>query len=217
MPKWFKAIVAVLLLPFCLGCLRAFWRVLAASGAADTFWVAFTAGVICWVVVFMLLPRPMWVYVVGHEMTHALWTWVFGGRVKKIKATSRGGYVNVTKTNFVIALAPYFFPFYAFLVVIFFGAGHLLWNWAKYWSIFHLLLGAAYAFHVTLTIYILRLEQSDITQHGYLFSGVVIFLGNVLVPLLALPLLTERVGLFMAISWCFSETGAVLGQLSRLL
>ncbi|MBI3191792.1 MAG: M50 family metallopeptidase, partial [Pedosphaera parvula] len=110
MPKWVKAILAVLLLPVCIGAAKALWRVLQASGSADTFWVAMLAGAACWVVIFLLLPKPMWLYVVGHEMTHALWTWLFGGRVKSLKATSKGGQVVVTRSNFLIVLAPYFFP-----------------------------------------------------------------------------------------------------------
>jgi hypothetical protein len=48
----------------------------------------------------------------------------------------------------MIALAPYFFPFYAVLVVGAFVAGRLFWNWQPYTVWFHLLLGAAYAFHL---------------------------------------------------------------------
>src|SRR5258707_15685925 len=101
MLKWCKTIVAVLLLPLCLGALRALWLVLRSSGQATTIWVAILSGVACWLVIFMLLPKPMWVYVFGHELTHALWTWLFAGRVKKLKVTSKGGHVVVTKNNFL--------------------------------------------------------------------------------------------------------------------
>jgi hypothetical protein len=217
MPKWLKVIIAIFLLPVCIGAAKALWLVLKASGASDSFWVVFLAGAVCWLVIFMLLPRPMWLYVVGHEMTHAIWTWIFGGKVKKMKVSSKGGHVIISKSNFIIALAPYFFPFYAFLLVLVFGAGHLIWGWSKYWTVFHLLLGVAYAFHVTLTIYILRTEQTDITEHGYFFSIVIIFLGNVLLPLICLPILTQGVGLLTAFGWWFRCTGDVFVRLSRLL
>jgi len=97
--------------------------VLRASGSADVVWVATLAGAGCWLAIFLLLPKPMWVYVFGHELTHAIWTWLFGGRVKKFKASSQGGHVVVTRNNFIIALAPYFFPLYAVLVVLVFAAG----------------------------------------------------------------------------------------------
>jgi hypothetical protein len=60
----------------------------ARRGGADTVWVPLLAGAACWVVIFLLLPKPMWIYVFGHELTHALWTWLFGGQVKKMKVTS---------------------------------------------------------------------------------------------------------------------------------
>jgi len=217
MPKWVKLIIAILLLPICAGAAMALWMVLQKSGSADTTWVPLLAGAACWVVVFLLLPKPMWIYVFGHELTHAIWTWLFGGQVKKFKATSDGGHVVVTKTNFLVALAPYFFPLYAVLVVVGFFIGHLIWNWGNYLVWFHLLLGAAYAFHVTLTWQILQTRQSDITQEGYLFSAVIIFLGNVTVLLLGIPLLAAKVGLWTAIGWWFECTGEVFHWLGRLL
>ena len=74
----------------------------------------------------------MWIYVLGHELTHALWTWLFGGKVKKMKVSSSGGHVVISKTNFFIALAPYFFPLYAVIVVAVFATGHLIWDWKSY-------------------------------------------------------------------------------------
>src|SRR5262245_3047890 len=126
MPKWAKTIVALLLLPFCASAVAALLRVLRTTGQADTFWVAFLGGAACWLVVFLLLPKPMLIYVFGHELTHALWTWLFGGRVKRFKATSKGGHVVISKTNSLIVLAPYFFPLYAVLVLLLFALGHLV-------------------------------------------------------------------------------------------
>jgi hypothetical protein len=216
MPKWAKTIVAILLLPFCIGATRALVMVLRASGSADTAWVAMLAGAACWLVIFLLLPRPMWVYVFGHELTHALWTWLFGGRVRIFKATSDGGHVVVSKTNFLLTLAPYFFPLYVAVVVVVFMAGHWLWSWTRYQVWFDLLVGAAYAFHVTLTCHALQTRHSDITQQGRLFSAVIIWLVNVGVLLLGVPLVTSRVGLFTALGWCLECTGEVLHGLGRI-
>ncbi|HEX3800137.1 MAG TPA: hypothetical protein VH413_15695 [Verrucomicrobiae bacterium] len=217
MPKWCKTIVAILLLPVCLGAIKALWLVFRHSSDASTMWVALGGGAACWIVIYLMLPKPMWIYVVGHEFTHVLWTWLFGGKVKKFKASAKGGHVVVTKTNFLIALAPYFFPVYAAIVVAVFIIGHLIWNWLPYLVWFHLLLGAAYAFHVTLTWHILKTEQSDITQHGYLFSFVIIFLGNVTVLMLGVPSLAARVGVFTAFGWWFECTGQVIQRLGRFL
>ena len=206
MPKWCKTIIAILLFPSCFAAALTLWKLVQASGSADTVWAATLAGAACWLAIYLLLPKPMWVYVFGHELTHALWTWAMGGRVKKFKAASGGGHVVVTKSNFLIALAPYFFPVYALLVVLVFLTGHWLWNWQPYLVWFHLLLGAAYGFHVTLTWHILKGRQSDISDQGYLFSAVVIFLGNVFVLLLGIPLLTGNVNIATAFSWWMKGT-----------
>ena len=215
MPKWCKTILAVLLLPLCLGAGWALERVVLASGNADTIWIALLSGAACWLVIYLLLPKPTWIYVVGHELTHALWTWAMGGRVTKFKASSQGGHVLVTKNNFLIALAPYFFPLYAALVVVSFQVGQLIWDWHKYQVWFHFLLGAAYSFHLTLTWHVLKSDQSDITSQGYLFSFVVIFLGNVLVLLIGIPLLTARPEVITALHWWGDCTLGVLQQLAQ--
>ena len=215
MPKWIKFIVAILLLPVCAGGGMALWQVLCASGRADVVWVPLLGGAACWGVIFLLLPKPMWLYVFGHELTHALWTWIFGGQVKKMKVGSGGGHVVISKSNFIIALAPYFFPFYAVLVIAVFALGHCFWHWAGSLVWFHLAVGAAYAFHVTITWHALKTQQSDITSQGYLFSAVIVFLGNVGVLLLGLPLLTARVGLLNALGWWLENTGLVLNWLSQ--
>ena len=49
------------------------------------------------------------------------------------------------------------------------------------------------------------------------FSGVVIFLGNVLVLLLAIPLLTGQGALLTVLGWWLEATGALLKRLSALL
>jgi hypothetical protein len=217
MPKWVKTILGVLLLPFCFGGVKALWLVLRRSGDADTIWVATIAGASCWVVVYFLLPKPMLLYVFGHELTHALWTWAFGGRVKRFKASAKGGHVLITKTNFLIALAPYFFPLYVALTVLVFAIGHLVWGWAHYLPWFHLLVGAAYAFHVTLTWHVLKSRQSDITDQGYLFSAVIIFLGNIGVLLIGVPLLTAKVDLSDALGWWLQGSGDALKRIGYFL
>lgn len=217
MPKWAKFVIAIILLPLCVGAFQALWWTFRVTGTADQTWVPMLAGGACWICIFVLLPKPMWIYVFGHELTHAIWAWLFGGKVKKFKATSKGGHVVVTKTNFLIALAPYFFPVYVALIVLLFVIGHLIWNWKQFAVWFHLLIGAAYAFHLTLTWHILKTRQTDITQQGYLFSAVIIFLGNVSVLLIGLPLLTARVDLLTVFGRWLQYTGQFLQRLGAIL
>ena len=216
MPKWLKLIFALLLLPVCWGAAMALWRVSLATGKADTVWVAFGSGAACWLVIYLLLPKPMLIYVFGHELTHVLWTWAMGGRVKKFKASAGGGQVVVSKTNFLIALAPYFFPLYAILVVLIFLVLDYFWEWRWQIAWFHLLLGAAYTFHLTLTANALKTRQSDITDQGYLFSAVVIFLGNIVVLLIGIPLLTGHGGVGEAFKLWYEATQESLHWVANL-
>jgi hypothetical protein len=167
-------------------------------------------------VVFLLLPKPMRTYVFGHELTHVLWTWLCGGKVSKFQVSSQSGHVVVSKTNFLIALAPYFFPVYAVLVVAGYALGRWLWQWPAASPWFHLVLGAAYGFHITLTWHILETDQTDVSDQGYLFSAVVIYFGNILVLLLGLPLLTAKVSSVAAMQWWWSELLVLAESLRNL-
>lgn len=170
--KLWKLLFAVLLLPVCAGGGVALFKTIHAVGAADTAWVPLMAGAASWLAVYMLLPKPMWVYVFGHEFTHAIWAWLFGGSVQGMKVSADGGHVYVTKDNFLITLAPYFFPLYALSVAGVYVLGNRLWGWsgAVPLGAFHTLLGVAYAFHITLTWRILQVHQPDIASQGKLFS-----------------------------------------------
>jgi hypothetical protein len=215
MPKSAKTIVAILLLPLCWGAVRALVRVVAATGQADTVWIALIGGAACWWAIYLMLPKPMWIYVFGHELTHALSTWLCGGSVQRFKVTSDGGQVIVSKTNFLIALTPYFVPLYAIIVVIVFWGGNSLFGWGVHAVWFHLVLGGAYAFHLTLTWHILQMRQTDITGQGYIFSAVIIFLGNILVLLTGIPLLTQRVELLTALAWWISDSISGFGWVAN--
>jgi hypothetical protein len=97
-----------------------------------------------------------------------------------------------------------------------FWAGHWFLNWRHYLVWFHLLLGAAYAFHVTLTWHILSHSQTDISEQGYLFSAAIIFLGNVAVLLVGIPLLVAHVRVVTALEWWLDGTLGVLRGLLRI-
>ena len=190
MPKWLKLIIGILLLPACFGAASALSRVVSAAGNAQTFWIALIGGAACWLTVFLLLPKPMLVYVFGHELTHALWTWVCGGRVKKFKASAKGGHVVITRSNFLIALAPYFYPLYSLVVIVLYGVASLFYNVAGstvtflmmtplQWLFF--LLGATWAFHLSFTFWMIPKGQTDLTAHGTFFSLVIIYGMNLLI------------------------------------
>jgi len=220
--RWVKFIFAIFLLPACAILTQTFFTAFARAAVTQRLWAGeefwfFSLGAVLWLIAFFGLPRPMLVYVFGHELTHALWVLLMGGRVSRFRVGREGGHVVTNRNNFWIALAPYFFPLYAILVVLLFLAGHWLWNWQHYVVWFHLLLGAAYAFHLTLTWHILKNSQPDITQQGYLFSAVIIFLGNVSVLLVGIPFLTARLNVLTAFHWWVKGTQDIVLSVGKIL
>ena len=75
--------------------------------ASDEFWF-FGLGVVMWLIVFFALPRPLVIYVFGHELTHALWVWMMGGRVSDFHVSREGGHIISDKHNVWIAWRPIF-------------------------------------------------------------------------------------------------------------
>ena len=158
--------------------------------------VPLVAGIACMGGLYRWLPRPMWVYVLGHEFTHALATMACGGRVKGMKVTGEGGHVYVTGIIFC-HISPVFCAAVCRVGVrvIRLGTDVLGVEHPVGLGSFHWALGLAYAFHVLLTVEILRTRQPDITSQGPLFSGVIILLGNTLILMAGWSLVMGEPGL----------------------
>jgi len=134
--------------------------------------------VLLWLIAFVGLPRPILLYVFGHELTHAVWIWLMGGRVSRFRVGRDGGHVVTNRTNFWIALAPYFFPLYSILAIAIYGAFSLFYNMQLYGGLLYAVIGATWAFHLTFTCLMIPKNQTDLRDHGTFFSLIVIYLMN---------------------------------------
>ena len=139
----------------------------------------FLAGCLAYLVVHLLFKKPIFTYVIGHELTHALFAMLFGGSVKSLQAGERGGRVTVTKSNFVITLAPYFFPLYTVIAMACYGAARAWGASAAATNTIIFVSGAAFSFHLVLTFMFLLADQTDIIEQGAAFSYPLIYLFNV--------------------------------------
>ncbi|MBU1694994.1 MAG: hypothetical protein KJ726_01150 [Verrucomicrobia bacterium] len=179
-----KFLVGLLFLPFCAAATRTVWHL--APSVAVTSQVSpasvwgLAAGFSLWVVLFLCLPRPVTAYVFAHELTHAVWGWAMGARISRFRVGARGGSVNLSKSNFLITLAPYFFPLYTILVVAAHGLLALFYDMRAYEPLWLGFVGLTWSFHLTFTITTLRQHQPDIRIHGRLFSYALIYLFNLL-------------------------------------
>ncbi|MGC2626319.1 MAG: hypothetical protein WA269_05725 [Candidatus Udaeobacter sp.] len=181
--KWVKFIFAVFLLPMCGVLTQTFFTVFARAAVTQRLWAGeefwfFSLGAVLWLITFFGLPRPILIYVFGHELTHALWVWLMGGRVSQFRVGPDGGHVVTTKTNFWIALAPYFFPIYSILTIGIYGGLSLFLNMQPYGRLLYAVIGATWAFHFTFTCWMIPKNQTDLTDQGTFFSLVVIYLMN---------------------------------------
>ena len=181
-----KFIVGLLLLPLLFASARTLVDLAGMSRPENLWKVSLEAwsllgGFIFWTVLFLAMRKPMRTYVLGHELTHALWGTLLGARVRKVRISAQGGSVQLSKTNFLITLAPYFFPFYTCLVLALYGLLLVFFDLRHYQPFWMSLIGLTWGFHLTFTIMMLLKHQNDITDNGYLFSYVVIFLANILI------------------------------------
>ena len=183
--RWVKFVVALFLLPLCAVLSQTFFTSFARATVAERLWAGeefwfFSLGVILWLIAFFGLPRPIVLYVFGHELTHALWVWLMGGRVSRFRVGRAGGHILTDKNNFLIALAPYFFPIYSILVLALYGGLSLFVDMLPYGRLLYALVGVTWAFHFTFTCWMIPKNQSDLTDNGTIFSLVVIYLINLL-------------------------------------
>lgn len=144
-------------------------------------WWIYLAGVAAYFVLSRLLFKPVWLYVFGHELTHAISGFLSGARIYSFKASAAGGEVKLSKSNAFIALAPYVVPIYtAFIIAVYAVTRH--W-WLNIWGErgFQFLLGLSLAFHLSMTFSAVHGRQSDLKILGFFLSGVLIILGNTLI------------------------------------
>ena len=175
-----KNLLGLALIPFCLGYLwQLFSMIFSITYKAHAPYY-FAGGAIAYVVVHVLFNKPILTYVFGHELTHAFFAMLFGGALKSFHASDKGGRVTITKSNFIITLAPYFFPLYTFCILVLYyiarasSAGNATINALIFFS------GVSFTFHLILTLIFLQTDQNDIREEGAVFSYPLIFLFNIL-------------------------------------
>lgn len=194
----------LLLLPPCVIITRTLlWLMKGAQPAAaqaipPAAW-ALAGGIAGWLAVYYTLPRPVRAYILAHELTHALWGSVMGARVLSLKVSAHKGSVTLSKSNFLVTLAPYFFPLYTVLAIVLFCFLSLFFKVEDYYLLWLALVGFTWGFHLTFTLSTLMQHQTDIEHNGRLLSYSLIYLMNVLgiclwIVAVSSPTLEQMVG-----------------------
>ncbi len=196
-----NAIIGVFMLPIAGLLTQTFFGSFSHTSEEHPFWLNqefwfFGLGAVLWIgwffgsIATLGEPRPLRLYVFGHELTHAIWVWLMGGRVREFNVRRDGGYILTDMNNFWISLAPYFYPIYSIAVIIFYGVASLFYNlggphmsllWVTPIQVLFLAIGITWGFHLSFTCWMIPKGQSDLRYHGTFFSLVVIYIMNIAV------------------------------------
>lgn len=175
--------------------------------------LALLIGYTAWSLIFLVIPPSFSVYVLGHELTHAIWGFFSGSKVGKMKISEKGGYVMLSNPGLFTTLAPYFVPFYTIVTVLIKLIVSIFTDQTPYTNIWLGVFGATYGFHITYTIKALAVEQPDIKEYGFIFSYSLIILINIFLLGFGLACMTQvrLIDYFAALSMRIISIPGALG------
>lgn len=187
--KWPTGLVMLFLLP---GLVVAwgdlFWRIgrmvfrPGLGYGLDQPLLPFVAGLVVYGVLWRLLFRrwPGFFSTLGHELTHAVFAWCTLHWVSHFRASlSKGGEIQYRRygpENWLITIAPYFFPTFAVAMLIglvFVPRGYAPWASGA--------LGVLLGFHVLANWRQTHGGQSDLKKVGWFFAALFLPSANLLV------------------------------------
>ncbi len=186
------ALAWLLLLPLSLVMVLALvlqlFRATPVVGRAD-FWLSdpvwFTlvgiGGLAALLIIKLANPLLIYIYVLGHELTHAVAALMCFGKIKDFRVGCRGGYVVTDTDNLFISLSPYFVPFWMLVWMLLLWAGNALWPFAEYETWFYAGFGFWWSYHLVWTFWVIPREQPDLLENGLFFSMLVVLLSNIAV------------------------------------
>jgi len=207
MARIVKVLVGILLLPIVISASVVFAEALGNIQHIQGFSGYFLKGVIFYLVMHLVLFKPSYFYVLGHEAAHALAALICGGRVSSFRVSGKGGGVLTTKSNFFIALFPYFFPTYTIFFWLVYFLVSLFRDISGFAGQFLFLIGFSLAFHLVMTIDSLKIKQSDILKTGYLFSVSLIYVLNILLVSLILSVVFKEFSFSAFFQTLIDQTG----------
>ena len=182
------AVATFLLLPLALITAMSLCDQLAhASGSLNILfsipvWYALM-GAAVWIVLGcsrLFTTSLLYLYVLGHELTHVLAVYCSRGSVSKFNASLDGGYIQTDKNNLFISLSPYFLPLWGMLWGLVWGIVHIFWPTITCEALLYSGLGFWWCFHLFWTAWIIPKDQPDLAGNGTFFSLILVYFANLL-------------------------------------
>lgn len=170
--------ITFLICPFAAyGFGTAIHRTISAAVLPKQALIAFAVGFILFIILWIIFKRHLQVVCTfEHELTHLLFELLFLKRPHSFVVTRHdGGSVTLSGGNFLITLAPYFFPTVSYLLlpVIYFVSKSAM-------PVFLALLGGSVAFHLVSTWAELHWRQTDLHKAGIMFSAIFLPVANLI-------------------------------------
>ena len=198
-----RFISSILLIPACIAVTAAFYDGITSITAISETGLRFIFGALAYCILHLLIFKPDFLYVLGHEFTHAVATIFSGGKATNIKVSGKGGSVRSTKPNAFVMLAPYLIPGYAVLLAVLYFLLSFFIDVGKFSNIFIFLIGFTLMLHLTYTSQSIREKQSDLVKSGYLFSISFIYIANLVIIFGIISLLFKDAGCLDFISGAY--------------
>jgi hypothetical protein len=164
--KWPVALVCAAYLPATAWCLLLQCAAISHLGGRWSFLAGALGYGLVWTL-FLRHVRVGFLSTLEHELTHCIFAWLTGNRVTRLTAALHsGGEMRIDGTpNWLIAVAPYFFPTLSALLLVAAVFVDPRWQTPLYACI-----GASIAYHVISTCQETHRSQSDLREAGLLFS-----------------------------------------------
>lgn len=157
--------------------------------------VAFGVGCLLMVLLYLWKGRSLMVlYVFAHEMTHAVAGLCCFAKIHKISIGKSGGYVQLSKSNLVITLAPYCVPFYLLCGILLYILQQIFVPDVLPFAVWATLFGFLTAFHVLFTAdALLTVSQPDTHEYGRCFSWWLIVVTNLFFALMVSTAISPKI------------------------
>jgi len=179
--KTIKIAIGLFLIPVNIFLTVNFCKEITAIPIVSAAQAMFLFGIAAYIGVHIFVIKPDFLYVFGHESTHALTAKLFGGKIFDFKVSSKGGSVKTDKVNTAVALTPYMIPFYTIIVFLVYLGISFFRDVKPFTGYFIFALGVTLAFHLVQTAEHLKEKQSDMVKSGYIFSMPLVIFVNIAV------------------------------------
>lgn len=209
-------LVALLLIPVCLISTYTLVCQFSHEAVHQSFWrskefLFFGMGAALMVALFCLgVARRTFLllYVLGHELTHAFFIIFHLGKIMDMQVSPEGGFIATNKSNILISLSPYFFPFWSVTGISVYGIFSLCTTIPWYAdAVLYAWIGISWSFHLWWTVWMIPRDQPDLKENDTFFSLVFIYLSNILVLSMMLCAASRSLtfGAFFASWWVNAE------------